>query len=104
MTLLVILGILDIIIGIALAVSPGISLVASGVIMALGVIALLKGLYSVGTAAGAGFFLDIMGWLDLIAALFLFMSYWGWAFGFFLYAGILMVIKGLYSFAMGATS
>jgi hypothetical protein len=102
--LLIILGILDIIIGIAVAVSTGIPLVASGVILTLGVIALLKGLYSVGTAAGAGFYFDVLGWLDLIACIFLFMSYWGWVFGFFLYAGILIVLKGLYSFAMGASS
>jgi len=104
MTLLVILGIIDIIIGIAVAVSPGMPLIASSIILTLGIIALLKGLYSVLTAAGAGFFLDVLGWLDLIAALFLFMTYWGWVFGFFLYVGIIMVIKGLYSFAMGATS
>jgi len=104
MTLLVILGILDIIIGAVLAFSPSVSLVASGFIMILGIIALLKSIFSIGTAAGAGFYLDILGWVDLIAALFLFMVYGGWAFGFFLYVGILMVIKGIYSFAMGAIS
>ena len=54
MTLLVILGILDIIIGAVLAFSPSVSLVASGFIMILGIIALLKSIFSIGTAAGAG--------------------------------------------------
>ena len=104
MTILIILGILDIIIGGVLAVTPSIPVVASSVVMILGIIAVLKSIYSIGTAAGAGFFLDVLGWVDLIAGIFLFMAYGGWAFGFFLYVGIIMVIKGIYSFAMGAIS
>jgi len=100
---LVILGVLDIIIGVVLALSPGMPLIASSVVLILGIIAILKSIYSIGTAAGAGFFLDVLGWVDLIAAIFLFMAYGGWVFGFFLYAGIIMVIKGLYSFAVGWT-
>jgi len=104
MTLLVVLGVIDIIVGGVLALSPGVPMVASGLLLALGVISLLKSIYSIGTAVGAGFYLDALGWLDLIAGIFLLMAYLGLVFGFFLYVGIIMVLKGIYSFAMGATS
>ena len=101
MVVLVILGIIDLIIGVLLVVSPAGGLVGNSIVFVLGIIALLKGLYSVLAAAGAGFFFDILGWLDLIAGIFLLLANWGIVFGFFLYVGILMILKAFYSAIVG---
>ncbi len=96
---LVAFGIFDVLVGIILALSPGMPMVASGFIMLLGILALLKSLYSIGASGGSVF--AILGVIDLIACVFLFMSYAGWVFGFFLYMGVIMLLKGLYSFVLG---
>lgn len=98
------LGILDIILGAALAASTFADLSGSGWILAFGIIAILKGIYSVLTAAGAGFFLDVLGWLDLIVGILLLLVNWGIVFPFFVYVGILLILKGLYSFFVGFVS
>lgn len=101
MVFLVILGILDLIVGVLLVVSPGGGLAGNGIVFIFAIIVLLKGLYSVLAAAGAGFFLDVMGWLDLITGFFLLLANWGFAYGFFLYVGIIMVLKAFYSIVVG---
>jgi len=101
MALVAILGILDIIFGAVLAASTFADLGGNGWVFIFGIMAILKGLYSVITAAGAGFYLDILGWLDLIVGDFLLFVNWNVVFPFFLYAGILLILKGLYSFFVG---
>jgi hypothetical protein len=101
MVLLAVLGILDLVIGALLIISPGGGLAGNGIVFIFAILALLKGLYSVLAAAGAGFFFDVMGWLDLIAGFFLLLANWGFAYGFFLYVGIIMVLKAFYSIVVG---
>jgi hypothetical protein len=98
------LGILDIILGALLAASTFSDFAGSGWILAFGVIAIIKGIYSVLTAAGAGFFLDVLGWLDLVVGVMLLLVSGGTVFPFFLYVGILLILKGLYSFFVGFVS
>jgi uncharacterized membrane protein HdeD (DUF308 family) len=104
MVWLELLGIIDIISGVVLAVSTSFNLAGSGIALWIGIFMLLKGVYSVLTAAGAGFYFDVLGWLDLIAAASLFIVFFGVANEFFVYFGILMILKGIYSFVMGFTS
>ena len=98
--LLLILGIIDIIAGIAIVLG-NVGLIGPGsFVFYLAVFMLLKGLWSVFTSAASGFFFDIMGILDILAAIALFLInavivsdifYW--------FAGIL-ILKGLYSCVM----
>ncbi len=98
---LVVLGFLDLIIGTILVVSQFYTLAGNSIVLFFAVIALLKGIYSTLTAAGSGFYFDILGWFDLISAVLLFLVHIGIIFNFFLYIGIIMIIKALYSIAMG---
>lgn len=98
---LAVLGVLDLIIGALLIVSPGGGLAGNGIVFIFAIIALLKGVYSVLAAGGGGFFFDVLGWLDLVAGFFLLLAQWEIVYGFFLYVGILMVLKALYSIVVG---
>ena len=95
--LLFILGVLDIIIAIIIWMSSGTPFTGNGLVMTLGIIWILKGLYSVIASAAGKFFFDFMGWLDLIGGVFLILSFYGLSFHFFFYAALLMLLKGLYS-------
>ena len=99
--LLFVLGILDIVIGGALWWASGGGLGGATIVIFLGAIWFLKGLWSILSAASAGFFFDILGVFDLVSGLFLSLAYFGLGFDFFIYMAILMVLKGLYSFIMG---
>lgn len=98
---LVVLGALDIIAGVILGLATGNPFMGSGIIFGLGVLWLLKGLFSILTSVGSGFYFDILGVMDLFTGIFLLLSTNGIVFWFFLHLGILMVLKGLYSFIMG---
>lgn len=98
MVFLAILGIIDLVAGVLLMFSnnfAGVSL-----ILLMGIIILIKALYSLGTAFAAGFYFDLLGILDLIAAVFLLLAFYGIFFHFFIYIGIMMVVKGFYSIIM----
>lgn len=101
MVLVAILGILDIICGAALAASTFANLASNGWIFFFGLVAIAKGVYSVLAAAAAGFYFDVLGWLDLLVGVLLLLVNWNITFGFFLYVGILLILKGLYSFFVG---
>ena len=90
-----ILGILDIAAGLILIL--GDFFAGNEFLFSLAILFLLKGLYSVGTAAAAGFFFDILGWIDLISSLFLLLLLWEWSLGIFFWVGVIMALKGLYS-------
>ncbi len=98
---LAILGMLDILGGIILAISGFIPYTGSGFVFTLGIVFIMKGIFSYLTAAAKGFFLDLMGVLDLIAGIMLVLATWGILIFFFPYIGILLIIKGVYSFVMG---
>ncbi len=99
--ILAVLGLFDIAVGVVLAVSQLLEFAGNGTLFIVALLMLLKGLFSVLTAAGSGFYLDVLGWLDLIAAVSMFLIYLGLVHEFFLYFGLLMIVKGLYSFGMG---
>jgi len=101
MVFVALLGVLDIILGAALAASVLADFAGNGWILVFGLLAIIKGIYSVLTAAGAGFFLDVLGWLDLAVGILLLLVNWGIVFPFFLYVGILLILKGIYSFFVG---
>ena len=101
MVFVAILGVLDIVFGAVLAAATFADLAGNGWILVFGVLAIIKGIYSVLTAAGAGFYLDVLGWLDLVVGVMLLLVYWDIVFPFFLYIGILIILKGLYSFFVG---
>jgi hypothetical protein len=100
MPLLLILGVLDLIAGAALAISGFVPLTAVGLVLAIGIILTLKGVVSYLAAAGNGFYFDILGILDMIAGVFLILAFYGTALGFFVWFGIAMILKALWSIAM----
>lgn len=101
---LVILGLVDIIVGIILGVSGFFDFVGISIIFIIGIIAVLKGIYSVVTALASGFYFDLLGVFDIISGILIYLAYSGIVYGFFVYIGIIMIIKGLYSLVMGFVS
>lgn len=99
--IIVILGILDVIAGIAVALAQLFHLTGSAFALYLGVIFILKALYSILTALAAGFPFDVLGWLDLIAGIVLMLLYWGFPVSFAFWVGIIMILKGVYSILLG---
>ena len=94
--LLFLLGILDIIIAGVLWASSGAPFPGNGIVMVLGIAWLLKGLYSVLSAAAGKFFFDFLRILDLVCGLFLILSFYGMSWHFFFYAALLLLLKGIY--------
>jgi len=97
MPLLLILGIIDLIAGIALALTGFVPLTASGLILAIGIIVTLKGAISYLAAAGAGFYFDLLGVLDMLSGIFLILVFYGTAWGGFAWFGLAMILKALWS-------
>lgn len=97
MPLLLILGILDLIAGASLAIAGFVPLTAAGLILAIGIIVAIKGAISYLAAAGNGFYFDLLGILDVIAGIFLVMAFYGTVMGFFVWFGIAMILKALWS-------
>lgn len=98
--MLLMLGILDLIAGAALALSGFFPLTAAGLILAIGIIVTIKGAISFLGAAGSGFYFDILGILDIISGIFLIMAFYGTAMGFFVWFGLAMILKALWSIMM----
>lgn len=98
---LAILGILDLIGGIILGLSGMIPYTENGFVFMIGIILVFKGIISYLSGAAKGFFLDFMGILDIIAGFMLIMATWGFMLFFFVYFGILMILKGTYSMLIG---
>ena len=89
--LIAILGFLDILVGISL-------MFPNFLAFTLGVLVLLKGIFSVVGSFASGFFFDVMGFIDLIAGIML-------IFGFFIpWFWLLPMIKGIYSLIVGLGS
>jgi hypothetical protein len=100
MPLLLILGIFDLIVGAALTVSGFVPLTASGIIFAIGIIVALKGALSYLMAAGSGFYFDFLGILDMLSGIFLILAVYGTVLGFFVWFGVAMILKALWSIVM----
>jgi hypothetical protein len=98
---LAILGVLDIIGGILLGLSGFIPYIGSGFVSFFGIILIMKGIISWISGAAKGFFLDFMGILDIIAGIMLILATYGFVIFFFPYIGILLLLKGIYSFVIG---
>jgi hypothetical protein len=95
--ILTILGLIDVALGGVLAASPYFSYAGMAIIGTLAIIALVKGVYSVLAGVAAEFYFDLLGWLDLIVAVLLFLTTLGIHFNWFLWIGIFMAAKGVYS-------
>ena len=89
--ILAVLGILDIIAGICL-VYPNF------LVFYVGVIILIKGMFSIIGSFAVKYFLDFMGFIDLVVGLMLLFNF---SIPFF---WILPIIKGVYSLIVGFTS
>ncbi len=96
---LLILGLIDIIAGIFLILN-----VSAGVAFTLGIIMALKGLWSIIASAAAGFYFEFPGIFDFIGGIFLFLVSQGVFFEFFLYIGLLLLLKGIYSLIISMIS
>ena len=94
-------GILDIIGGGAIALTALTTLHGNNIVFFFAVIFLFKGIWSILAAAMSGFYFDILGIIDLLASLLLFLINAGFQFGFFFYIGIILMLKGFYSVVIG---
>ncbi len=98
-----ILGIFDIIAGIMLAVGGLPYFPGHGLVITIAAIMVVKGAWSWlnNLATPTGLKLDPMGILDVISGLLLISVYLGFFMFFFAYFGIILIIKGIYSFVIG---
>lgn len=90
--ILLILGMLDMGVGAALVAHNAIG---AGIVLTLGIIALLKGIWSILNGIAVGFWADVLGFLDLVAGLSLIM---GWSIPLL---WIFVIVKGAWSMIMG---
>lgn len=98
---LLLLGVVDLLAGAILALHPLLSAAGNGTVLLIMVFFIAKGLYSVVAAVAVGFYFDLLGYLDVLAALCLVLLYTGIAGDLFMYVGLAIVVKGIYSFVMG---
>ena len=89
--LLLILGLLDVIVGLSILFKE----IFAGIVLALGFIALIKGIFSIIGGLMSKFFLDVLGWIDFIAGIILLLNF---SIPFFWLA---VIAKGVYSIIMG---
>ena len=101
---LMLLGVLDVIAGLLLALSGTIPLTGNWFVIFFAIVMVLKGIWSVLAALGGGFKYDLLGLVDLVVGGVLWLVVSGWVNEAFLYLGIIVLIKGLWSFVMGYTS
>ena len=97
MAVLLLLGILDLLAGVALAVSGLVPMHASTFVLWVGILVLLKGIYSYLAAAVNDFWFDILGIIDIIVGILLFVVYFGLVFPFFFWIGLLLILKAFWS-------
>ena len=97
MALLLLLGILDLLAGAALAVSGLVPMQASSFVLWVGIFVLLKGVYSYLAAVLNEFWFDILGIIDIIVGILLFSVYFGIVFPLFFWIGLLLILKAFWS-------
>ena len=105
MNIIVILGIIDVIAGIILALGGFGFFQGNALVFFFAVAMIGKGIWSwicnIADAGGKGTKLDFMGVLDIIAGIMMFLAFSGFFLFFFIYFGVMVLIKGAYSFMMG---
>jgi hypothetical protein len=98
-----ILGIIDIVVGIILVVGGLPIFQNHGLVITLAILMLIKGgwtwISNIADPNGLNF--DPMGILDIITGLLLVSIYSGFFLFFFAYIGVILIIKGIYSFVVG---
>lgn len=99
--ILLVLGILDMISGSVLSLSTTFDMVGNSMVFLFAVIFIIKGLWSLLASISAGFYFDLLGLTDILASILLFLANVGLVHNFFIYIGIIVVLKGIYSFVMG---
>ncbi|RLJ01607.1 MAG: hypothetical protein DRP11_04115, partial [Candidatus Aenigmatarchaeota archaeon] len=87
-------GVVDICVGIALS---GFLPIPRDTISLLAFLSILKGLYSILTSIGSGFYFDILGFLDLLGGFALLLLAQGLHHGIFVWIGALILLKGIIS-------
>lgn len=95
-----VLGIIDIFAGVVLALSGFVPFSGISFILFLGVLFVLKGIYSTAAAALNGFFFDLLGWFDLALGVFLVLAFFGMYMGIFFFLGVIVMLKGLFTFSI----
>ena len=99
-----VLGIIDIIAGSALSLGWLIPYTGNWFIGTMATVLIIKGVWSIITAAANAFFFDVIGILDLVAGLLLLFTTFGVLMHFFIYIGIALILKGFYSLVAGMIS
>ena len=99
--LLIVLSLIDLIAGLVLLLCEMFSYADSYFVGILGVVIMLKGLWSIATAATSNFYFDIAGMLDVVSGIFIILTTFSIFVHFFVYAGIALILKGAYSMIMG---
>jgi hypothetical protein len=102
--LLWILGITDIIAGFLLSLSTLVPYNESSFVGIIAGLMIIKGVWSIITAAAANFYFDIIGMADLVGGVLLFICTLGFAAHFFIYLGLVLILKGLWSIVSGIIS
>jgi hypothetical protein len=59
---------------------------------------LLKGVISLLSSIGIGYYFDWMGTIDIIGGIMLLLLMWGFSFGFIQTVGVIVILKGAYCF------
>jgi hypothetical protein len=101
---IIVFAVIDLILGVVLAASPYFDFTGNGIIFWLAVIGILKGLYSIIAALVGGFMYDVIGWFDLAGGILLWLTTMGLIHPAFLYIGIAILLKGIYSLMIGLIS
>jgi len=100
---LIILGLLDVVTGLILALGfASIPLTGNTILFSLGIIVLIKGIISWIMAASAKFLFDPMSILDILVGIFAIVEVSGFHLSVFSWLGVFIVIKGIYSIAIDA--
>ena len=97
-----ILGILDAIAGLLLALGGMPILSGNSIVFFIAIAMIVKGIYSWIAACTKNYKLDFFGFLDIGTGLLLLLTFGGFFFFFFAYIGIIEIIKGAYSFMVGS--
>ena len=92
--MLLLIGLVDIFGGLLLVFNP---VFLHNLLFYFGVIILLKGLWSIVSSAVAHFYFDLFGWIDMVASVLLLIAYFDSPLSFAGFAGIVILLKGLWS-------
>ena len=98
------LGITDIVAGFLLSLCTLVPYTESAFIGTIAGIMIIKGVWSIITASAASFYFDLIGIMDLVVGILLFITTLGFSAHFFIYLGLALILKGLWSIVAGVIS